>query len=350
MQRSTFLGTAAAAAGTAAVGFPNIARAQVQTVRVGVLNILSDAPFLVTQAKNFWKDEGLTIETTVFQSAGDMIVPMTQDALDTGGGTIAAGLYNGVARGLTVRAVASKGTDAPLYGSDKLLVRSDLIKSGKFKTIRDLKGMTVAGNEPGAGSSAALWVLLQKYGMDWADISRQNLAFPNHVAALENGKVDASYTAEPFCTIAERSGAAVAVERDDQWYPNQQLSVVVYSGDFMTKRADLAHRFMRGYVRGARYYFGALKDGKFNGPNGSEVVGILNDVIKPPDKNLYKEVTAIYVGPDAKLELASVARDLDYFRKQGIIASPTIGVSDVINETFLNRALKELGPMRPSKA
>jgi NitT/TauT family transport system substrate-binding protein len=349
MQRSTFLGTAAAA-GTVAVGFPNIARAQVQTVRVGTLNILSDAPFIVTQAKNFWKDEGLTVESTVFQSAGDMIVPMTQDALDSGGGTIAAGLYNGVSRGLTVRAVASKGTDAPLYGSDKLLVRTDLVKSGRFKTIKDLKGMTVAGNEPGAGSSAALWVLLQKYGMDWADISRQNLAFPNHVAALENGKVDAAYTAEPFATIAEKSGAATVIQRDDQWYPNQQLSVVLFSGDFMKKRAELAHRFMRGYLRGARFYYNALKDGKFNGPNGAEVVGILNDVIKPPDKDLYKQVTAIYLSPDARLELASVKRDLDYFRKQNIITSPTIGVADVIEETFLNQAVKELGPMPRSKA
>jgi NitT/TauT family transport system substrate-binding protein len=231
-----------------------------------------------------------------------------------------------------------------------LLVRTDLVKSGKFKTVRDLKGMTVAGNEPGAGSSAALWVLLQKYGLDWGDISRQNLAFPNHVAALENGKVDAAYTAEPYATIAEKSGAATVIQRDDQWYPNQQLSVVLYSGDFMTKRADLAHRFMRGYLRGARYYFNALKDGKFNGPNGSDVVGILNDVIKPTDKNLYREVTAIYVGPDAKLELESVARDLDYFRKQNIITSPTIAVADVVNESFLNQALKELGPMPRSKA
>jgi NitT/TauT family transport system substrate-binding protein len=123
MQRSTFLATAAAA-GTVAAGFPSIARAH----------------FLVTQAKNFWKDEGLTVETTVFQSAGDMIVPMSQDALDSGGGTIAAGLYNGVSRGLTVRAVASKGTDAALYGSDKLLVRTDLVKSGKFKTVPISRG------------------------------------------------------------------------------------------------------------------------------------------------------------------------------------------------------------------
>jgi NitT/TauT family transport system substrate-binding protein len=341
MQRATFLSTAAAA-GTVAAGFPNIARAQAQTVRVGSLNILSDAPFLVTQAKNFWKDEGLTVEFTVFQSAGDMVVPLSQDALDSGGGTVAAGLYNGVARGLTSRAVASKGSDRAPYGADKLLVRADLVASGRFKTPHDIKGMTVAGNEPGAGSSAGLYFFLKKYGLDWSDISRQNLPYPEHVAALENGKVDAAYTAEPFATIAEKSGAAKVVQRDDQWYPDQQLSVVLYGGDFMQKRPDLARRFMRGYLRGMRYYSGALKDGKFAGPNGSDVVAILNDVIKPADLTLYRDVTAQFVSPDAKLELASIQRDLDYFRSQNLIASPTVTVADVIDDSWRTGALSGL--------
>ena len=271
-----------------------------------------------------------------------MIVPLSQDALDSGGGTVAAGLYNGVARGLTSRAVASKGTDRPPYGADKILVRTDLIKSGRFKALPDLKGMTIAGNEPAAGSSAGLYFLLAKYGLGWSDVNRQNLPYPDHVAALENGKVDAAYTAEPFATIAEKGGAAKAIARDDQWYPDQQLSVVLYGGDFMLKRPELARRFMRGYLRGVRYYAAALKDGKFAGPNGPEVVAILNAAIKPPDPTLYRDVTAQYVSPDAKLELASIQRDLDYFRSQNLIASPTVGVADVVDESWTRRALADL--------
>jgi NitT/TauT family transport system substrate-binding protein len=344
LRRSIFL-TGAVAASTAAA-WPRIARAQSQTVRIGVLKIMSDAPFYVAARKNFWKDENIDVQFSTFASSGDMVVPFSQGALDVGGGTPAAGLYNGVARGLMSRLVADRGTDAPGYGFDKLLVRADLVKSGKFKTVRDLKGMTIAGNEAGSGSSAALFVLLQKNGLSWRDVNRQKLGFPLHVAALENGKVDASYTAEPYATLAVQSGAAVKIMSDDQWYPNQQLSAVLYAGDFMAKRSDLAHKFMRGYVRAARFYFGGLKNGTFSGANGPEIVSILNDELPQTSKTIYREVTPSFIGPDVKFEMASMKRDLDYFRSQNLVESKTIGVNDIIELSYLDRALKEIGPYK----
>ena len=342
--RAAFLAASAAGVSTVAL-FPNIARAQSQTVKIGVLRILSDAPFYVAERKGFWKDEGLQTEFQTFQSSNDMVVPFSQGGLDAGGGTPAAGLYNGVARGLTSRLVADRGSDAPGYPFDAVLVRSDAFKSGKIKTVKDLKGATIAGNEPGSGSSAALFFLLQKYGMTWDDVHRQGLSYPLHVEALANGKVDASYTAEPFATLAVKNGSAVKLLGDDHWYPGQQLSAVLYSGTFI-KNTDLAHRFMRGYVRAARFYFGALKNGGFNGPNGSEVIAILNAELPQKDSTLYHDATPAYVGPDAKLSLTSMKRDLDYFRSQQLIESATIGVNDVIDTSFLTKALHDIGPYR----
>jgi NitT/TauT family transport system substrate-binding protein len=345
LRRSSFL-TGAVAAGIAGAAWPRIARAQSQTVRIGVLKIMSDAPFYVAVRKNFWKDEGIDVQLSTFASSGDMVIPFSQGALDVGGGTPAAGLYNGVARGLTSRLVANRGTSAPRYGFDKLLVRADLVKSGKFKTVKDLKGMTIAGNEAGSGSSAALFVLLQKNGLSWGDVNRQSLGFPLHVAALENGKVDASYTAEPYATIAVQNGSAVKIMGDDEWYPNQQLSAVLYAGDFMAKRPELAHKFMRGYVRAARFYFGGLKDGTFGGANGPEIISILNDELPQTSKTIYREVTPSFIGPDAKFEMASMKHDLDYFRSQNLITSNTIGVNDIIELSYLNQTLKKIGPYK----
>lgn len=344
--RSTFL--AGAAGAFAALTFPNVVRAQTRTVRIGVLRIMSDAPFYVADRKGFWKDEGLNVEFLTFASSGNMVVPFSQGTLDAGGGTPAAGLYNGVARGLGSRLVADRGTDAPGYGFDKLLVRADHVKNGRFKTIKDLKGMTIAGNEPGSGSSAALYFLLQKYELSWSDVHRENLAFPEHVAALENGKVDASYTAEPAATMAVKSGYAVKIMSDDQWYPNQQLSAVLYSGEFL-KKTDLARPFMRGYLRGVRYYYASLKNGTFSGPNGNDVVAILNDAMPQKDPSLYHAVTPSYIGPDAKLEFASMNRDLAYFRSQSLIANASIGVKDIVELSFLEQALSELGPYKPAR-
>lgn len=346
IRRSTLL--AGITAATTAAAWPNIARAQAQTVRVGILRVLTDAPYFVADKKRFWRDEGLDVQFSPFASSNDMVVPFSQGTLDAGGGAAAAALYNGVARGLTSRLVADRASDAPGFGFSKLLVRSDLVKSGRFKTMKDLKGMIVAGNEPGTGSSASLFFLLQKYGLTWADVNRQSLSFPMHVAALANGKVDASYTTEPDATIAIENGSAVKIMSNDQWYPNQQISAVLYGGEFL-KKADLAQKFMRGYLRGARFYHSTLQNGTFAGPNADEVVSILNDSLPQKEAGLYRKMTPPYVGPDANFNLLSLKRDLDYFRSQNLVQSPTIGVNDIIDTSFHDRTVKELGPYKPPR-
>ena len=43
-----------------------------------------------------------------------------------------------MARGIDVRIVADKASDPPGYGFAPFLIRSELIKSGKYKTLRDI--------------------------------------------------------------------------------------------------------------------------------------------------------------------------------------------------------------------
>ena len=87
------------------------------------------------------------------------------------------------------------------------------------------------------------------------------MPYPQHVGALVNAAVDASVTAEPSATQAIATGAAVRFA--DDVYPDQQVAVLLYGGDFIRKRRDAAQRFMIAYVKAARYFNAALKDGRF---------------------------------------------------------------------------------------
>lgn len=310
-------------------------------MRVGVLNIITDAPFLIADRKGYFHDEGLDVAFTTFASAGNMVVPLSAGQLDVGGGAPAVGIYNGVAHGIDVKVVADKGSDPPGYGFDPLLVRTDLVKSGRYKTPKDLKGMTIAGNQPGSVSTVTLYVLLQKYGLGWSDVTRENLDYPDHVAALHNAKVDASITAEPQASEIEALGAATRIMGNDVWYPHQQISVVIYGGAFVRQNPDLAARFMRAYVRAVRFYQGALAGGHFAGRNAAEVIGILTQTTSLKDPERYKTMTPSAVDANARLNLASMRRDLQYFKDQGLIEG-NVQVEDVVDQSFLERALKEL--------
>jgi len=312
------------------------------TIRVGVLNIGSDAPFLIADKKGYFKDEGLNVVFTTFPSAGQMVVPLSAGQLDVGGGAPAVGIYNATTHGINVKVVADRASDGPGYGFDPLLVRTDLVKSGRFKTPKDLKGMTIAGNQPGSVSTVALYELLKKYGLTWNDIKRVNLDYPEHVAALQNGKVDASITSEPEASEAEAGGGVTRIMGDDAWYPNQQISVLIYSGDFIKLHRDLAKKFMRAYLRGVRYYVGALKGGHFAGPNAADVVSILAASTDIKDPAVYKRITPNSIDPDGKLNLASMRKDLQYFKDQGLIDG-NVKVEDVVDESILDDVLKDVG-------
>jgi NitT/TauT family transport system substrate-binding protein len=315
------------------------------TIRVGALNIGSDAPFLIADKKGYFKDEGLNVTFTIFASAGQMVVPLSSGQLDVGGGAPAVGIYNAAVHGIDVKVVADRASDPPGYGFDPLLVRTELIKSGRFKTPKDLKGMTIAGNQPGSVSTVALYELLKKYGLTWSDIKRVNLDYPEHVAALQNGKVDASITSEPEASQAILMGGVTRVMGNDAWYPNQEISVLIYSGAFIREHRDLARKFMRAYLRAVRYYVGALRGGRFAGPNAADVISILSATTGLKDPAAYKTLTPSSIDPDGKLNLGSMRKDLQYFKDQGLIDG-NVKVEDIVDESILNDVLKDAGPYK----
>src|SRR3984957_4655413 len=135
--------------------FAAAATAAAQTleqVKVGTTNVASDVGFFIAEQKGYFRDAGIAVTTTTFASAAKMIAPLGTGELDVGGGTVAAGLYNAVGRGIDIKVVADKASVAEGYEYSTLLVRKDLADSGRYKSLADLKGMTIATAAQGAGS------------------------------------------------------------------------------------------------------------------------------------------------------------------------------------------------------
>jgi NitT/TauT family transport system substrate-binding protein len=317
-------------------------------VRVGILTSTSDAPLWIADRNGYFRDEGIAVSFLTFNSGETMIAPLSTGQLDVGGGSPAASLYNAVARGAEVRIVADLASDPPGYGFDQMLVRADLVKSGKYKSPRDFKGLTVATNALGSPSSTIVVRFLAKAGLRFEDIKHVILSYPEHVIALKNGSIDASNTIEPFATDAVKSGYAVRVAGDDTFYPNQQISTVIYGGDFIRNHRDLAAKFMRAFIRGARFYNDALAGGKLAGPNADAVVSLLVDETKIKDPAVLRDVVPQGVNPDGRLNLISLREDLAQFKVWGLIEG-TVTADQCVDTSFAADAARRLGPYRPKR-
>jgi NitT/TauT family transport system substrate-binding protein len=314
-------------------------------VKVGHNGVVSDAPFHIAIDQGLFAKQNIKVEFVSFSAGPAMIAPLGTGEIDVGGGAMSAGLFNAVARGINIKAVADKGSTPPGYEYFPIVVRKDLIDSGKIKTFADFKGLKVAEGGKGGAQGAALNAALMKGGLTYNDVKHVFMAYPQHVVALTNGAVDFAVTAEPIATLAVKSGKVVKFH-DLSYYPNQQAAALLYSGEFITKRPEVAKRFMIAYVQAVRFYNGALKNGGFNGKNADKVIKILSENTKIKDQALYREMVPNGVNPDARLNVASLRKDYEFYKEQGYIEKP-IDVSKAIDTSFVEQAVKALGPYKP---
>jgi NitT/TauT family transport system substrate-binding protein len=332
-------------AALALIGLNSIAHGQTK-VRVGNVNTVSDIGIYIADRKGYFKAEGLDVDFVGFKTAAQMIAPLGAGQLDVGGGTVSAGLYNAVGRKIGIRIVADKGSSRAGYNFSRVMVRKDLIDNGRYKTFADLKGMRVAIAAVGTGNAATLNEALKKAGLAFSDVTTIDLGFPDHLIAYRNKAIDAGVTNEPTATLAERAGVAVSVPGNDTLFANHQTAVLLYSDDFALKRRPTALKFMRAYLRGVRDYNDALKDGKIAGPGAEEIIQTLVAYTDIKEPTLHRDMSPAACNPDGAADVASLAGDLEFFKQMKLIETPDIKAGDVVDNSFVDEVVKEMGTYR----
>lgn len=216
-------------AGLSAGAIPATGAAQQTEVTVGTASSSSDAPIFIGETKGYFRDEGINVRTITFNSASYMVAPLGAGQLDVGGGAPSAALYNAVARGIKIKIVADKASSQPGYGVNHILVRKDLVDSGRFKTAADFKGMTVALAGTGVSSMTTLNEIIRPFGVRYSQVHIVDLSFPQQVVAFRNKAIDAAIATDPSATLAIEEGTAVKIRSDDEVIPGHQIAVLLYS-------------------------------------------------------------------------------------------------------------------------
>jgi NitT/TauT family transport system substrate-binding protein len=262
----------AASAPTAAPA--SAAAGALQRVTVGVNNSLTDAPLFLADERGYFREVGLEIALEAFQGGAAMIAPLSAGQIDVGGGVLSTGLYNAIARGVTLRAVADRSRE---NGSAGLLMRKELLDSGRVRGPADLKGLRLALPADCIATEVTLMQWLGGYGVTLQDLDQTLLPFADLPAAIANGSVDMGTAPEPIVTrVGQLPGGTVFQRLGTDLRPYRQSAVIFYSPAFAEER-ERATRFMVAYLRGVRDYHDAFFGSK---AQRDEVVRLL--VAKTP--------------------------------------------------------------------
>jgi NitT/TauT family transport system substrate-binding protein len=313
-------------------------------VSIGVVSSSSDGGIFIANERGYFKQEGIDLDVQRFQTLVDMVAPLTGGQLQIAAGGLAASLYNAVDRGVALRIVADKGqAPGPEWDFAALMIRKDLVDSGRVNDFKDLKGLTLVTSGRGNSPEVALATALKKGGLTLQDVNYSQMGFPDMVAAFQNKGIDGGIVIEPFVSRVVSDGTAVRWKGNvDIFGGNEQIAAIVYGEQFAT-RTDVAQRWMNAYIRGVRDYndaFGPRKKGY------DEAVQILvaNTTVKDP--SIFSQMKPAGLDPDGKLDVQSMKTDLNYYVESGQ-AKPTADLSKLIDASFQEAADRALGPYTP---
>jgi NitT/TauT family transport system substrate-binding protein len=310
-------------------------------VSVGLGGSTVDAAFYLAKDKGYFQEENIDANLIVFSSGANQIAPLGTGELEVGSGAASVGLYNAIGRGVGLRIVADKGHTEPGYAYQNVIISKPLIDSGEFKSLKDLKGKRIGIAAEGVSTLSYLNEATKAGGIDYKDVTPIYLPMPQHLAAMKNGVIDGSILPEPPGTLIVEAGVGVRFMNTEEFYPYGQVTMVFYGEKFLKERRELAQRFMRAYLRGIRTYNDALKDGKLQGDTATDVIAIMNNNFKI-DRAMIARMYAPAIDPNGAVQVASLQKDLDFFRSQGWVTRP-VDLNNVIDLSVVQRASAELG-------
>jgi NitT/TauT family transport system substrate-binding protein len=321
---------------TLAVSLAAIGSANAQEkISLGLVGGGGNAGFFIAASEGYFKAEGLDVTLVPFDAGAKMIPLLGSGQLDVAAGSASASLYNAAARQVPLKIVAGfaqTATNNPYYS---MVVKSDLIDSGKFKTYADLKNFKIALNAPGVSATSVLNEAAKLGGLSYDSLNIVYLGFPQQIAAMQNGAIDVTVTIEPFLTSIVSSGVGKIYKSVDEFYPKYQIGLVFFGEAFMKRRA-VAVKFLRAYARGTQMYQKVVHDGRFvAGPDGDKVVSILSTHMNMTEANIRR----IYAPSNTlELNLESLRKDIEFMKARGDVTDKTVAIESLVDLSMLQEA------------
>jgi len=310
-------------------------------VQVGLIGSTSDAGFYLAEERGYFKDEGIDCELMPFQSGAAMVTPAATGQIDVATGATSAGLFNSIARDIPLKIVADKSTNRPGFIFSSVVIRKDLVDGGQVKGWVDLKGRKFAVAALGNVGQMFADKALRRGGLTWRDVDLTVLSYPDAGAAFASKSLDANVAIEPFRTQWPEQGMAVLLPDDDEIYPNNQASVVMYGPQFIQNKGEAAKRLMVAYLRGIRDYNDAFvkKQGR------DAVIEVLIKRTSLKERPLYEKMGLPGLNPDGEVFFDDLVAQQQWFMENGY-QEKEVDMKGVVDSQYVDYAISRLGKYR----
>jgi NitT/TauT family transport system substrate-binding protein len=220
------------------------------TLTVGLIPIADVAPLYLGMNQGFFEEENLTIETQ-FAEGGAAIVPSVisgdyQIGFSNTTSLIIAATQNVpvqiVSQGVLGGATTDEAWDAVMVAKDS-----------PIRSPQDLEGKRIAVNTLQNIGPVTINTVLDQEGADYSTVEYVEVPFPEMIAALGSGDVDAVFVVEPFVSQGKAEGARTILYPYEQTAPELTVATYFASRQYIEQNGDVVGRFVRAMSKSLEY-------------------------------------------------------------------------------------------------
>ncbi len=308
-----------------------------QKIKVGFVPVLVFAPVFVAQELGYYAEEGLDVQLEPFPGGSDPVVLTATGELDAAFVGVGPAFWNGNAQDLPIKIIAPGHAEGDPVATP-IMISKKSCEDGSITSVADLKGKKVSVNARGA-TEYWLNAALSTGGLTIDDIQLEVLPFPDAVAALESGAVDAAMVGEPLATKAEQDGIAVRLSTD---FPVQDIqpTAIIGNEQWLNDHPEQAEAFVTGYMRASKL----LAEGGLDDP---AVQAIIEEYTGVPASLVATSVHPVF-SSDGFIAFEGLSKLQSFFRERDQLEYDTdLDPYSLADETFVMAAMAEINPNSP---
>jgi NitT/TauT family transport system substrate-binding protein len=331
---------AVAVALTLAAGGANAQAPEKKDIKLGVGGApgLYYLPLALTDRLGYFKEQGLNVEINDFKGGSQSLTALVGGSVD-----VVTGAYEHTlrmqAKGQDIVAAIELGR----YPGIALAVKKD--RTGKIKTVADLKGATIGVSAPGSSTNMIVWYLMAKAGLKPDDASFVGVGTgASAVAAIQKGEIDAISNIDPVIARLESTNEVVVLaetrttEGTTKVFGGPMSAAVLYlRREFAEKNPNTVQALVNAFYKTLKWIEKATPEQ-------------ITDKVPPEywlgDKELYiaavKANLQIY-SRDGVVSAGSQKRSLDFLRQfDKEMAAATIDTAKTWDGRFVTKAAETI--------
>lgn len=334
ISRRTTLTALSVIGGVAATMFAGLPTYAADTkINVGALRFTSHAASFVAFERGYFKEEGLDVEFKFFQAAQPMAVAVASKDVDYAVTAISGGLISLAEKGATKVVGGALMEEAGIDGQ-KILASDTAFKAGVTSPAK-LDGKSFAVTQTGSSFHYMGSKIAAKEGIKLSFKPLQKVGAI--IGAMKSGQVDSWAIVPHIAKPLAGSGAVHIIGNVADYIPDYQVTVVFTSAENAANKRDTTQAFLRAFSKGAADFNAALVDKTAGDAAAEDMVKLVHKYVytdRPYDKAAPSIINgAMRISANAKLNMASVQDQLDWFKSEKLVKD-SITIDTLVDASY----------------